>query len=107
MFITTLITDFKTRIFGSSNPTIPTIAPSFHVKCVDKLKTHNLVEPDLEIGEGQLYKNLIKQRQQRQQRQSDLELYSKPQNWDPEKCEQITIFEKAIADNIKCKTMQI
>lgn len=69
MSLLTLITDIKTKVFGSNNQTqIAKITPIIDIEYT----------PDLEAGEGLFYKRLM-------ERKSALELYSKPLNCDVEK----------------------
>lgn len=93
MSLSSLITDIKSKVFGSNKPTpIAKITPLFD--------TENA--PDLEAGEGGFYRRL-------EARQSALELYSKPLNCDVEKADtSIICGEVAIDINgyEKCKIIE-
>ena len=92
MSLASLIKEFKTKIFGEDKPKIAKIAP----------KMDNEYIPDLEAGEGGFYRRL-------KQRQQELELYSKPKDWDLEKSCSSTMSEEVIMDingYEKCKIIE-
>jgi|688.fasta_scaffold543372_2 hypothetical protein len=79
MSIASLISDIKSKIFGTDKQKLEKIYPKFDNEFI----------PDLEAGEGGFNRRL-------RQRQLDLDLYSKPKNWDPEKCEKLITCEKGV-----------
>ena len=87
MSISSLITDLKTKLFGADKPQIAKIMP----KIDNEFMSNSEFMPDLEAGEGGFYRRL-------KQRQTDLELYSKPKNWDPEKCDKSIICGEVVVD---------
>ncbi len=92
MSLVSLITDFKTKIFGTDKPKIAKFTP----------KIDNEFVPDLEAGEGGFYRRL-------KQRQQELELYSKPKDWDLEKCNKSIICGEVAIDihaYEKCKIIE-
>jgi hypothetical protein len=87
MSISSLISDIKTKIFGSDKPKLEKIHPKIDNEFIPNCE----YMPDLEAGEGGFYRRL-------KQRQMDLELYSKPKNWDPEKCDKSIICGEVVLD---------
>ena len=74
MSITSLITDIKTKIFGSDKLKLAKIMPKFDDEYT----------PDLEAGEGGFYRRI-------NERQMALESYPKSTNWDSEKSDSAII----------------
>lgn len=93
MSLSSLITEIKSKVFGSNKPTpIAKITPVFD----------NEYTPDLEAGEGGFYKRL-------KERQSALELYSRPLNRDLEKADTSIICGEVSIDingYEKCKIIE-
>jgi hypothetical protein len=87
MSIASLITDLKTKVFGADKPKIAKIMPKIDNEFMPNLE----FIPDLEAGEGGFYRRV-------KQRQMDLELYSKPKNWDPEKCDKSIVCGEVVVD---------
>jgi hypothetical protein len=95
MSIASVISDIKTKIFGANKPKLEKIYPKFDNEFIPDRESMPVREfmPDIEAGEWGFYRRL-------KQRQMDLELYSKPKNWDPEKCEKsITWGEEVVVIN--------
>jgi len=70
MSLASLITDLTTRIFGADMPKLAKNTP----KNNETIPNEYIL--DLEAGEGEFYRRL---------KQKQLELYSKPKDWDLEK----------------------
>lgn len=94
MSVTSLITDLNTNVFGVDKPKVAKIIS----KIGDEFMYNLEFIPDLEAGEGGFYRKL-----------KQIELYSKPKNWDPEKCDKSIIYEELFVDvnrYDKCKIIE-
>jgi hypothetical protein len=92
MSVSSLISDLKTKIFGQPKQKLSKNIP----------KINNEYIPELEACEGGFNRRL-------KQRQLELELYSIPKDWDPEKCDESIICGEVIIDingYEKCKIIE-